>query len=121
MRTQNYIKNRGSTQTIINNDSGKPSFNNINWSADYDGNEANIDLDINNNGNDTIIKTRLDNNDLAQLLRVLDEAVQCKNGKLKLSDREEIAFQELRNQCEEFISLSDEVVLVDEIEENEEE
>jgi hypothetical protein len=70
MRTQNYIKNRGSTQTIIKNDSGKPSFNNINWSVDYDGNEANIDLDINNNGNDTIIKTKLDNNDLAQLLHI---------------------------------------------------
>jgi len=60
-------------------------------------------------------------NDVSQLLSVLDEAVNYKNGQLKLSDRETIAFQALRTMCEEFISLSDEVVLVDEIEENEEE
>ena len=60
-------------------------------------------------------------NDVSQLLSVLDEAVNYKNGQLKLSDREIIAFQALRTMCEEFISLSDEVVLVDEIEENEEE
>jgi len=60
-------------------------------------------------------------NDMSQLLRVLDEAVQCKNGQLKLSERETIAFQALRSMCEEFNELADEVVLVDDIEEGDEE
>ena len=60
-------------------------------------------------------------NDVAQLLRVLEHAVDIKNGKLKLSEREALAFQSLREQCEEFISLADEVVLVDEIDEDEDE
>jgi hypothetical protein len=43
-----YIKNRGSTKTIIHyNNRNKVSL--IKWDADYDGNEANISLDLNNN------------------------------------------------------------------------
>jgi len=60
-------------------------------------------------------------NDIRQLLQTLDKAVNEKNGQLKLSEREENAFQSLREQCEEFISLADEVVLVDDIEINIEE
>lgn len=60
-------------------------------------------------------------NDMSQLLRTLAEAVNEKNGQMKLSERERWAFQSLREQCEEFISLADEIVLVDEIEEGDEE
>jgi hypothetical protein len=65
-----YIKNKGSTQTITKSDSGRPSFNNINWDANYDGNQAKINVDINDNGSDFNIHAKLDNYDLARLLNI---------------------------------------------------
>jgi hypothetical protein len=44
-----YIKNRGSTKTIIH-DNNQNNINQINWDADYDGQNANISLDLTNNG-----------------------------------------------------------------------
>jgi len=70
MIRQNYIKNKGSTQTIIQNGNENPIFNNIHWNANYDGKDANIDVDINDNGDDYKIKAKLDNRDLAQLFNV---------------------------------------------------
>ena len=45
-----YIKNRGITQTLINNNSQK-QFNQINWDADYDGQNANISVTSDTDGN----------------------------------------------------------------------
>ena len=58
MSLQNYIKNTGSTQTIIKDSYNRPVFNNINWEADYNGNIANINVDINDNGDDYQIKAK---------------------------------------------------------------
>jgi len=68
--SRHYIKNKGSTQTVIKGDNGKPIFNNINWDVNYNGENAKIKVDINDNGEDYKVRAKLDNNDLAQLLNV---------------------------------------------------
>ena len=64
-----YIKNYGITKTIfkINN---KKKENEIKWTGNYNGDIANIQLNINDNGNKEMVKMQLDNNDLAHLLGV---------------------------------------------------
>ena len=64
-----YIKNRGSAKTIIH-DNNRNNVNVINWDADYDGNEANISLDLNNNNKAEHYDIKLDNDDLANILNV---------------------------------------------------
>ena len=64
-----YIKNRGSTKTIIH-DNNKNKVNEINWDADYDGNVANISLDLTNNGKSGHYDIKLNNNDLAKMLNI---------------------------------------------------
>jgi hypothetical protein len=64
-----YIKNRGSTKTIIH-DNNKNKINEINWDADYDGKTANISLDLTNNGKSGHYDIKLNNNDLAKMLNI---------------------------------------------------
>lgn len=64
-----YLKNRGSTKTIIHSNNLN-KVNEINWDADYDGNVANISLDLQNNGNHKHYDINLDNNDLANILNI---------------------------------------------------
>ena len=52
-----YIKNRGITQTLINNNNQK-QFNQINWDADYDGQNANISVTSDTDGNKNQKKRR---------------------------------------------------------------
>lgn len=66
---ETYIKNRGMTKTLIHSNN-KNQINEINWDADYDGNRANIDLDIANHGHHNKLHFTLDNNDLANILNV---------------------------------------------------
>jgi hypothetical protein len=70
MSSQGYIKNMGSTQTFIKVPYEKERYNDIHWDANYDGEQANIRLNIDDNGNNAEIRAKLDNNDLAQLLNV---------------------------------------------------
>jgi len=65
----NYIKNRGTTQMLLQNNNQK-TFNEINWDADYDGNVANISLDSMSNGKSKHYNIQLDNDDLANLLNI---------------------------------------------------
>ena len=44
-----YVRNRGATKTIIHNNMYN-DVSEINWDADYDGDFANISLDLNQNG-----------------------------------------------------------------------
>ena len=62
-----YIKNRGSTKTIIH-DNNQNNINQINWDADYDGQNANISLDLTNNGKSGHYDIKLNNDDLAKML-----------------------------------------------------
>jgi len=64
-----YLKNRGSTKTIIHSNNLN-KVNEINWDADYDGNVANISLDLQNNGSHKHYDINLDNNDLANILNI---------------------------------------------------
>ena len=64
-----YIKNRGITQTLVNNNN-KQQFNQINWDADYDGQIANIAVNSDIDGNKNHFDIKLDNNDLANMLNI---------------------------------------------------
>jgi hypothetical protein len=64
-----YIKNRGTTKTIIL-DNNHGHINHINWDADYDGDVANISIDTESNGKSKHFEIKLDNNDLANLLNI---------------------------------------------------
>ena len=65
-----FIKNRGTTKTIIHNNNDN-NVNEIDWDADYDGNIANISLDLTNNGKVNHLNLKLDNDDLANILNYL--------------------------------------------------
>lgn len=62
-----FIKNRGVTKTIIHNNNHN-QINEINWDADYDGEKANISLDMNNDGKEEHYNLQLSNSDLAKML-----------------------------------------------------
>jgi hypothetical protein len=64
-----YIKNRGTTKTLIH-DNNQNHINQINWDVDYDGDIANISIDSESNGKSNHFDIKLDNNDLANLLNV---------------------------------------------------
>jgi hypothetical protein len=73
-----FIKNRGSTKTIIHDSSNScnNSHNNINdvnelkWDADYDGDIANISITSDTNGEKKHFNITLDNNDLEHILNI---------------------------------------------------
>jgi hypothetical protein len=73
-----FIKNRGSTKTIIHDSSSSNnnSCNDINavnelkWDADYDGDVANISVTSNTNGEKKHFNISLDNNDLEHILNI---------------------------------------------------
>ena len=64
-----YIKNRGITQTLVNNNNQK-QFNQINWDADYDGQNANISVTSDTDGSKNHFDIKLDNEDLANMLNI---------------------------------------------------
>ena len=60
-----YIKNRGTTKTIIHSNNHN-TINETNWDADYDGNVANVSLDLSKNGRNKHMDFKLTNDDLAK-------------------------------------------------------
>jgi hypothetical protein len=64
-----YIKNSGFTKTTIQQNK-KKTENEINWTGNYDGKIANINVIINDDGNKEKINLELDNNDLMQMLGI---------------------------------------------------
>jgi hypothetical protein len=64
-----YIKNRGMTKTIIHSNN-RNTINETNWDADYDGNVANVSLDLSKNGRNKHLDFRFTNDDLANLLTI---------------------------------------------------
>jgi hypothetical protein len=68
-----FIKNRGSTKTIIHNNHKNRNNNavsEINWDADYDGEVANVSVDLNSNGKTGHYDVKLNNKDLAKILNI---------------------------------------------------
>ena len=64
-----YMQNYGFAKTIINKNN-KKTKNEVMWNGDYNGNIANIEVNMNDNGNREIIKMQLDNNDILNMLGV---------------------------------------------------
>lgn len=64
-----HIQNYGFTKTFIK-DNNRKLKNEIKWVGDYDGTNANIHLDFNDNGRKEVVNMRLDNNDLINLLGI---------------------------------------------------
>ena len=69
MLTDTYIQNKGIAKTLIH-DNNHNSMSKINWDAAYDGNVANISVDLLSNGKKQHFDVNLDNDDLAKLLTV---------------------------------------------------
>ena len=67
--TDTYIKNRGTMKTIIHHNNHK-QIKELDWDADYDGDKANIHIDVNNGRNEKHYKLQLDNDNLADLLNI---------------------------------------------------
>jgi hypothetical protein len=65
-----YIKNKGIAQTFFQDNHHNKSKNEIKWNADYDGNNANIKVDLNDNGKKNKYRMQLNNQDLANLLSI---------------------------------------------------
>jgi hypothetical protein len=64
-----YIQNKGVTQTVFSNNNQK-TRNEIKWNAAYDGDRANIKVDLNDNGKKNKYRMQLNNQDLANLLSI---------------------------------------------------
>ena len=64
-----FIKNKGISKTIIHNNN-KNYYNEIDWDADYDGEIANLSVNINENGKTGYFNTQINNNELAGLLNI---------------------------------------------------
>jgi hypothetical protein len=64
-----YIKNRGMTKTIVHKNN-RNIINKTNWDADYDGDVANISLDLSKNGKNKHLDFKFTNDDLANLLSI---------------------------------------------------
>jgi hypothetical protein len=63
------MQNYGFAKTIINKNN-KKTKNEVMWNGDYNGNIANIEVNMNDNGNRELIKMQLDNNDILNMLGV---------------------------------------------------
>jgi len=63
------MQNFGFAKTIINKNN-KKTKNEIMWNGDYNGNIANIEVNMNDNGHREIVKMKLDNNDILNILGV---------------------------------------------------
>lgn len=64
-----YVENYGFTKTVIKNNKHKFK-NEMKWVSDYDGDQANINLDINENGVKKNVTMTLNNNELMDLLGI---------------------------------------------------
>jgi hypothetical protein len=65
-----YIKNKGISQTVFQDNQHNQLKNEIKWNAKYDGKRANITLDMNDNGKKNKYRVQLNNEDLANLLSI---------------------------------------------------
>jgi hypothetical protein len=69
MDTKTYIKTMGNAKAYIQQGMQRES-NEVNWNVDYDGRDADIDLDIGRNGEMSHYKAVLSNEDLANILNI---------------------------------------------------
>lgn len=65
-----YIQNYGFTKTVVQNNKYQQQNSEMKWIADYDGKEANIDVDVNENGHKENVHMKLNNDDLRQIFGI---------------------------------------------------
>jgi hypothetical protein len=73
-----YIQNYGFTKTVIKDNNHK-SNNEFEWIGDYNGNIANIQLNMNDNGEQQQINMKLDNDDLLNMLKIQPNELTLEN------------------------------------------
>jgi hypothetical protein len=64
-----FIQNYGYTKTLIDNNNSIIN-NEINWQSNYDGKIANINVNIDDNGNTNNVSMRLTNEDIKRMLGI---------------------------------------------------
>ena len=64
-----YIQNYGITKTVMN-DNNKKSINEVKWLGNYDGNVADIKIQMDTNGTKDNMELKLDNNDIMKILGI---------------------------------------------------
>lgn len=69
-----FLQNYGFAKTIIR-DNNNNLHNEVQWNGNYDGRIANIDMNINDNGNREFISMQLNNNDLRQIFGIQPVAI----------------------------------------------
>ena len=65
-----YIQNYGFTKTLFKDNDNNVFDNIVKWKGDYDGKLANIDVDINDNGNREFVSMKLNNNDIRNIFGI---------------------------------------------------
>ena len=69
MSNNTFIKNIGTAQTVLINN-GKAETSGVKWDADYNGEIANVNLKLNDNGSEKQYKVEMTNEDLANMINV---------------------------------------------------
>ena len=65
-----YIKNSGMSRTFVKNGKSRRNYiKETKWDADYDGDNANINVYTNDDGKEENYDIKLDNNDLEEILK----------------------------------------------------
>lgn len=67
--TDIYLKNIGASQSFVHN-GNKNEFSKLNWDVKYDGEQADIAVDVNKNGIHKEYDIHLDNKDLANIFNI---------------------------------------------------
>jgi hypothetical protein len=65
-----YVQNYGFTKTLFKDNDNNVFDNIVKWKGDYDGKLANIDVDINDNGNREFVSMKLNNNDIRNIFGI---------------------------------------------------
>jgi hypothetical protein len=68
--TTTYIRNKGITETFFQNGKYHRELNKVKWDADYNGDLANLKVNINNNGKKKKVQMQFTNEDLAAILSI---------------------------------------------------
>jgi hypothetical protein len=98
--TTPYIRNKGITETIFQNGKQHRELNKIKWDADYNGDLANLKVNINNNGKKKKVQMQFTNDDLAAILSIpaVNKPLEQRLQDDFLSDEKEFTGQEFTGQ-----------------------
>lgn len=67
--SSSYLQNIGFTKTLVQ-DNHHTKMNEIQWMGDYNGKVANINVDINRNGDREFVSMKLNNDELKNILGI---------------------------------------------------